>query len=559
MSKPATRGAVSPADLKNELEWRRCQSDEEYFLENFYHIPVVGVGPARFVLRDYQHEILSDIKEHDLLIALKARQIGMTTLAVAHAFYDAFFSDNKPWLLVSKNEKGAIKMLDRLTYAYDRLPAWLKRRGPKEVSRTQTAIVWDNGSRIEAVPSVASTGRGDSVFGAILDEFAFMDYPNEVFAAIEPLVYGKLIVISTANGMGNRFYDIWVDSQRSDSVWHSMFFPWDVVPSRDEDWYRRKKLSMRGQEWHFYQEYPSTPQEAFSKSGRVAFSQELLEYLDIREPEQYWSWSQEEGWAPGSPDDAFALRVWREPEVLVDEHDPSWIVQQPNYVIGVDVAEGLEHGDYTAITVWDANADELVASMYCHFPLDQLDYLLYDLGELYYWALQVVERNNQGIATLVGLQRLKYPRIYRSRKLATVRGKRRLDIGWITDRSSKPKMVSDFVKALRIQQVELHDETFVVESHSFVQDGKGGFSATEGKHDDFIMSALIGWQGVLEVEKYPTVWKPEGAQPLTFDDVLNIDDEPDLPFHPFDAPIGADVVSGSKRSVFLHNANIRTV
>ena len=553
-----SKQTVSPLEIKRELEWRRCESDEIFFFESFYYIPVVGVGPALFSLRDYQRDILSDIVEYDLVIALKARQIGMTTIAVAHAFHDAFFNANRPWLLVSKNEKGAIKMLERLTYAYDRLPAWLKNRGPKEVSRTQTSIVWDNGSRVEVVPSVASTGRGDSVYGAILDEFAFMDYPNEVLAAIEPLVYGKLIVISTANGMGNRFHELWLDSQLDDSAWHGIFFPWSVVPSRSDEWYAHKKLSMRGQEWLFYQEYPSSPEEAFSKSGRVAFSSELLQDLDIREPEQYLSWDEDDGFGPGSKDDPFCLRVWEGPQVEVDESDPSWVVRPPNYVIGVDVAEGLEHGDYTAVTVWNANTNTMVASMYCHFPIEQLDYLLYDLGELFYWALLVVERNNHGVAVLVGLQRMGYPRIYRSKKLATVKGRRRLDIGWITDKVSKPKLVSDFLKALRYGLVEIHDSTFVVEAMTFVEDGKGGYSATNDKHDDFIMSTMIGWQGVQEVGNYPIVWKPETTQPLTMDDILNLGEQDDLGSHPFDVPIGQKVLAGAKKSFFITKANIRT-
>jgi hypothetical protein len=273
------------SQIQQELQFRLASKDPRFFFQNLYFIPVIGVGAKLFELRPFQDEVLQTLIDEDLMIGLKARQIGMTTVTAGFAFWDAFFNENHPWLLISKNEDGAKKMLARILYAYDRLPKWLReRRGHRLVSRTQTLITFENGSSIEALPSVASTGRGDSVYGAVMDEFAFMDYASEVFAAVEPLVYGKMILISTANGMGNRFHEVWVDSSETDSPWRGMFFPWHVVPERDDAWYDRRWLKYRGQEWKFFQEYPSSPEEAFAKSGRVAFTYDLLKDLQWREP-----------------------------------------------------------------------------------------------------------------------------------------------------------------------------------------------------------------------------------------------------------------------------------
>lgn len=515
---------ITPTELQRELEFRKATSDVRWFLEKFYHIPVIGTGPALFKLRDYQDEIVNVLEENKLIVSLKARQIGMTTICVGYALWDAVFHANHPWFLVSKNELGAKKMLERAMYGYDRLPSWLKQRLPKITSRTQTVVEFDNGSKLEAVPSVSSTGRGDSIYGAILDEFAFMEYSNEVYAALEPLVSDKLIVISTANGMGDRFHEVWLDSQKEDSPWAGIFYPWDVVPARDQEWYDMKFLSYRGQEWYFYQEYPANPQEAFAKSGRTVFGASVLEYLDWCEPELFLEWDGNGGFYEPDISTPFSIRVWELPYVERDaEHD--YVVQQPNYVIGCDVAEGLEHGDYTVITVWDANHDRLVASFQAHFPLEDLDELLYDLGKFYFWALLVVERNNQGIATLVGLQRLRYPRMYRSASLARRSTKRSLDIGWVTSNQSKPKLITDFIASLREQVVDMHDEAFLEEAQTFVLDGKGGYSATSGKHDDFIMATLIGWQGVMEVGKYPTIWKDTTDRPLTFGEFFSMQEK----------------------------------
>lgn len=541
---------ATPTELKRELEFRRSQEQVKWFLEKFYHIPVIGTGPALFELRDYQSEIIDVIETADLIVSLKARQIGMTTVTVGYAVWDAMFHDNHPWLLVSKNEGGAKKMLERAAYGYDRLPAWLKQRLPQITSRTQTVLEFDNGSRIEAVPSVSSTGRGDSVFGVILDEFAFMEYSSEVFAALEPLVYGKMIIISTANGMGDRFHEIWLESQKSDSPWHGIFYAWDVVPSRDQDWYDRKLLSFRGQEWYFYQEYPADPEEAFAKSGRTVFGPGVLEYLDWQEPVKFFEWDGDGGFHETSNPSAYALKVWAEPFV---ERDPEfgYVTQQPNYVIGVDVAEGLEHGDFTVVKVFDANTDTEVAVLHALFPLEDLDDFLYDLGQWYFWALIAVERNNQGIAVLVGLQKARYPRLYRSMSLARRQNTRSLDIGWVTSKQSKPKMITDFIAALRKQEPMLYDEAFLEESHTFVMDGKGSYAATPGKHDDNIMATLIAWQGVMEVGKYPHVWKDLRAKPLTFAEFFSLSEPKNKKGHPLDRPLGRDNVNYEPRRGFM--------
>lgn len=547
---------VTPTELKHELDVRRSRADVRWFLRNFYYIPVIGTGPALFDLRDYQEEIINVIENEELIVSLKARQIGMTTVTVGYAVWDALFHDNHPWLLVSKNEGGAKKMLERALYGYDRLPAWMRSKLPQIKSRTQTAVEFDNGSKLEAVPSVSSTGRGDSVFGVVLDEFAFMEYSNEVFAALEPLVYGKMIIISTANGMGDRFHEIWLESEKDDSPWFGIFYAWDVVPSRTQDWYDRKKLSFRGQEWYFYQEYPENAEEAFAKSGRTVFGVDILAYLPFQEPKAYYEWDGDGGFDPTNQPSAYALRVWEEPYVhRHEEHD--YVVQQPNYVIGVDVAEGLEHGDYTTITVWDANYDEMVASLVAHIPLEDLDELLYDLGKWYFWALLAVERNNQGIAVLVGLQRMRYPRMYRSASLARRQQKRSLDIGWVTSKQSKPKMITDFIASLRQQEVLMYDHRFFDEAQTFVMDGKGGYSATPGKHDDFILATLIGWQGVMEVGKYPLVWKDYTNKPLTFGEFFALGKSKQHQGHFLDAPLGREQPAPAKQGFMVTSANIR--
>src|SRR5690606_38431680 len=62
------------------------------------------------------------------------------------------------------------------------------------------------------------------------------------------------------------------------------------------------------------------------------------------------------------------LRVWQEPE-------PGRL-----YVVGADVAEGLEHGDYSCAQVLDVASGAQVAMWHGHVQADLFGDVLYDLG-----------------------------------------------------------------------------------------------------------------------------------------------------------------------------------
>lgn len=499
-----------------------CRQSKEFFFENFYYIPVVGKGPQLFKLREHQRYITNHIDKNPLTIGLKARQIGWTTIGVATAVHDALFNPEHPWLFVSRTEDAAQKMVEKATYAYFRLPPWMRAMLPALTSQTQSSLVFDNGSRIESVPATGSTGRGDAVYGALLDECAFMEYAEDIWGAVSPLVYGPAMLFSTANGMGNFFHEMWLDSQQPDSVWSGVFYPWDVVPGRNEDWYEHERMSFRGREWLFFQEYPSSPEEAFSKSGRVAFSHDIVDYcFQEIEPHARYKWVIGEG--PVLLEDGewgdIEIEMWKPPTIIRDElKRPLW---KPNYVVGADVAEGLEHGDFTYVTVFDANTGEQVVSSTSSIPVSYLDDMLQWLGEEYMTALVIVERNMAGVLPLDRLYRDHwYPRLYRMDSFAAIHvADRTPRYGWRTDKATKSKMVNDFVRALSEGVVVLHDPGFVKEAQTFVADGKGSYGASSNNHDDIIMGTLVAYQGVLDSHKYPIMWEDMTVQAPTHDDV----------------------------------------
>ena len=534
---------------------------KEFWWSHYYYIPVVGKGPRLFVPRDYQKHVSTRLHTAKLLVGLKARQIGWTTVGVADALHDVLFNVEHPWLFVSKNEDAAMKMLDKAKYAYTRFPSWMKEDLPKMVSYTQTSIVFDNGSRIESVPATASTGRGDSVYGALLDECAFMEYAEEIWGAVEPLVYGPAMLFSTANGMGNFFHDIWLDSQQAATVWEGLFYPWHVVEARDQDWHDHARRSFRGREWLFYQEYAASPEEAFARSGRVAYGQDIIDdcYEEI-EPHAKYAWVIGEGAKEIEINEEADVEIymWRPPKVIRGEDErPLW---KPNFIVAADVAEGLEHGDFTYVSVWDANTGEQMLSCKSAIPVSYLDEFVDWAGHEYFKALAIIERNNAGILPLDRLYRDRiYPRLYRMDTIAEFRtGDRTPRYGWITSPATKPKMVNDFYHALTQGRVLLHDPDFRLEAQTFVADGKGSYGATSGRHDDVIMGSLIAYQGILDSPKYPILWTDDKILAPTHDEVdaIIFADETHNAADLLDAPLGQAAATTSKKTLVFTNANI---
>jgi len=59
----------------------------------------------------------------------------------------------------------------------------------------------------------------------------------------------------------------------------AMFFPWSASEDRDISWYESKKDSMLP--WQLAQEYPTSAEEAFVRSGNPVFDLDVLERMSI--------------------------------------------------------------------------------------------------------------------------------------------------------------------------------------------------------------------------------------------------------------------------------------
>ena len=280
------------SELRQEVEWRKCSRDERYFLETYWCIAHPGHGRILFTLREAQRVALKEWDSERYSLTLKARQIGWTTLVAAHQFWLAFFKSDQNIIDLSRTEREAVLLLRKTKYGFQHLPKWMIDRGPVSLVDHQQRMQFGNGSQITSMPSASDPARGESATLVVVDEWGFLPNPEEAWASIEPVadVGGRIVGLSTANGSGNFFHDLWVGATTGANKFSPMFFPWSATEDRGDAWYQEKVDSMLP--WQLAQEYPTTAEEAFIKSGNPVFDLDVLDEMakNVRRGKEGYMW-----------------------------------------------------------------------------------------------------------------------------------------------------------------------------------------------------------------------------------------------------------------------------
>lgn len=440
-----------------------------------------------FKLWPSQVRVMWALMTKRLVIILKARQLGISWICCWYALWLCMFHPGKLVLLFSKSQDDANELLRRVLVLYERLPDWYRAASPPLVRAPIGEAAWANGSRILSLAATKSGGRGHAASLVILDEAAFQAWAGELYTALKPTIDagGQLVILSTANGIGNLFHLLWTRAVAGLNDFLTIFLPWWSRPGRDAAWYAAQLAEYTDPQM-VKQEYPSTANEAFLVSGRVRFKPD-------------WITAQARNVRTGLP--AAQLPV----ELAYMDGLTVYVAPIPNWdrrvVIGADVAEGLEHGDYSAATVLDAETLEELAHLHGHWEPDEFGALLDTLARAYQ-ALLAVERNNHGHAVLVKLKTLGTPRIY------TAEDDRR---GWLTNLKTKPLSIDKLAEALRDELVTIHTQATLdeLQIYRYAKDStKTG--APDGYNDDRVMS----WAIALQVANAPQNDLEEGYNPL---------------------------------------------
>ena len=246
------------------VEYAKCMKDPAYFARTYVKIISLDKGLVNFDLYPYQEKMFDHFNDNRFSIVLACRQSGKSISSVVYLLWYAVFHPEKTIAVLANKGATAREMLARVTLALENLPFFLQ---PGCRALNKGSIEFSNNSRIIAAATSGSSIRGMSVNLLFLDEFAFVERAAEFYTSTYPVISSgkdtKVIITSTANGIGNTYHKIWEGAVQKVNEYKAFTVNWWDVPGRDEEW-KRQTISNTSQ-LQFDQELGNTNFETGDK------------------------------------------------------------------------------------------------------------------------------------------------------------------------------------------------------------------------------------------------------------------------------------------------------
>jgi hypothetical protein len=233
----------TPAEV---IQFKRCQENVVYFVNNFYKYQHPQQGRIPLSLYDYQITTLNSFNSHRYNIVNAARQMGSSIVGCSYVLWYSLFHHSKTSLIITNRLSNAAELLDRIYEAYSDLPDFINIGITR---RTKTEIVFDNNSRIICIQAGENVGRGMAYNLLWIDNCAFISHKigYSMWYSLMPTassLESKIILTSTGGGDTHGiFYDIWT---KSDLEFNKIYLPWNLHPGRTEE-FRREYIDLLGE------------------------------------------------------------------------------------------------------------------------------------------------------------------------------------------------------------------------------------------------------------------------------------------------------------------------
>ena len=488
---------------------------------------------VKLKLNTVQRRVLGKIKEFlkkgkpVRLWILKARQTGISTLieAVIYAMTSQQKATNS--LVISRDVDGTNYIFEMEKLFHEKLDSHLK-PGVKhsnekklEFDKIHSQILLDTSENLEA-------GRSFTFRNIHLSECAFYRDLRTLMGGLNqsvPNLPGTIIVgETTANGIGNAFYDEWQACSAGLSDWETLFIPWFEVeeyklpldggklypldaiefstPTEREKFleeedrlkqtYNLIPEQLNWRRWcivnncnrkilTFNQEYPDSPETAFISTGDLFFDKNALKSQMVIKPVAVGNIVKEDGKYVYRQDSSGLFSFYAFPQ------------RGEEYVVGGDPAEGLEHGDKSAGIVINKRTNKTVCTYNHNTAPDRFAEDLIKMGHLFNDALIVCENKGYGYSVNQDLYK-KYGKVYRRLKTKKGFSEPTLELGFNTNSVTRPQILAQLAEEIFDGSTELLDRELIGQCWTFVNNPKRGQpEADKGKCDDMVMCrAIVG-------------------------------------------------------------------
>lgn len=437
-------------------EYARCMSDPAHFAREHVKIINLNEGLVPFKLYPYQEEMFKQFNENRFTVVLACRQSGKSISSVAYLLWYAIFHPEKTVAVLANKGATAREMLSRITLMLENLPFYLQ-PGCKVLNKG--SIEFSNNSKIFAAATSGSSIRGQSVNLLFLDEFAFVERAAEFYTSTYPVVSSgkdtKVIITSTANGIGNPFHKIWEGAVQGVNEYKPFRVDWWDVPGRDEKW--KEETINNTSQIQFDQEFGNT----FFGTGDTLINAETLLNLKAGRPKSILEGGD--------------LLVYDEPR------------KGSQYVMCVDVSKGRGQ-DYSTFNVIDISSRPFKqVAVYRNNLISPLLFpdIIYKWATSYNEAYVVIESNDAGQLVCTGLyHEREYENVHMS---STIKSS---GIGVEMTRRTKRLGCSGFKDLLEERKLDIVDENTILEISTFEAKG-ASYEAKDGNHDDLVMNFVM--------------------------------------------------------------------
>jgi len=437
-------------------EYALCMKDPVYFIEKYAKIISLDVGLVPFQLYPYQKKMFQQFEKNRFNVVLACRQSGKSISACGYLLWFALFQPEKSIAILANKGATAREMLARITIMLENIPFFLQ-PGVKALNKSN--IDFSNNSRIIAAATTGQSIRGLSINLLYLDEFAFVERAAEFYTSTYPVISSgtdtKIIVTSTANGIGNTFHKIWEGSIQGVNEYSNFRVDWNDVPGRDEKW--KQETINNTSQVQFDQEFGNT----FFGTGNTLINAQTL--LDLRASQ------------PVKIMENGDMFVYKE---TVNKHD---------YILVADVAKGRGQ-DYSTFSLIDISTRpfEQVA-VYRNNTISPLLFpnIIYKYANVYNKAYCIIESNDQGSVVCNGLYYdLEYENVHVESAIKANA------VGIEINRKSKRLGCSALKDLMENNKIKVVDEQTILEISTFEAKGQT-FEASTGNHDDLVMNLVL--------------------------------------------------------------------
>jgi len=458
--------------IKNE--YLKCAKDPVYFMKRYCVIQHPQRGKIPFHLYPFQEKCVTEFKNHDYNIILKSRQLGISTLTAGYSLWMMIFQNDKNVLVIATKQDVAKNLVTKVRIMHTGLPSWLK---GNTIEDNKLSLRLANGSQIKAISSGGDAGRSEALSLLVLDEAAFIDRIDDIWASSQQTLAtgGRAIILSTPNGVGNFFHQQWMKAEAQENNFNTIRLHWSLHPERDQVW-RTLQDDLLGAKM--------AAQECdcdFLSSGNSVVDFETLEYYKqthIKEPIEkrgtdgnYW--------------------IWEQCDFSRD------------YMVVADVARG-DSSDYSAFHVFDVETVTQVAEFKGHVSTKEFGNMLVNVATEYNDALLVIENANVGWAAIQPAIDREYKNLYYTyrndgytdpdvhlRKTYDLKDKSQMVAGFTTSSRTRPLLISKLDIYFRERECIIRSKRLVDELFVFIWNGQRA-EAQHGYNDDLVMAFSIG-------------------------------------------------------------------